>query len=184
MNKYRFRLSNIIENFDDVDDTICIKKIISGGQTGGDMGGLRAGKFLNIETGGTCPKGWKTEKGENKNLEKYGVVENDTTSYVIRTKQNVLDSHGTIGFGVTSSKGMTITKKYCDDNNKPYLHISYPKVNLLPNYMESKFILWLIDNKIEILNVAGNRESRNKGIEKYTMDFIVQSVLKYAVEKQ
>ena len=34
-------------------------KIISGGQTGADMGGLRAGRALNIPTGGSAPHGWK-----------------------------------------------------------------------------------------------------------------------------
>ena len=36
-------------------------KIISGGQTGADMGGLLAAKDLGIRTGGWMPKGWLTE---------------------------------------------------------------------------------------------------------------------------
>lgn len=32
-----------------------VTKIISGGQTGADMGGLLAGELLHIPTGGTCP---------------------------------------------------------------------------------------------------------------------------------
>lgn len=40
-----------------------VTKIISGGQTGGDIGGVRAGKQLGVETGGTLPNGWKTQDG-------------------------------------------------------------------------------------------------------------------------
>lgn len=40
-----------------------LRKIISGGQTGADQGGLRAGRLLHLETGGTAPHNWMTEQG-------------------------------------------------------------------------------------------------------------------------
>jgi Circularly permutated YpsA SLOG family len=40
--------------------TMLLKKIISGGQTGADQAGLRTAKRLGIETGGWMPQGWRT----------------------------------------------------------------------------------------------------------------------------
>lgn len=37
-------------------------KIISGGQTGADMGGLEAAREYGFPTGGYAPKGWMTER--------------------------------------------------------------------------------------------------------------------------
>ena len=45
-----------------------IKKIISGGQTGADRGGLLAGRHLGIETGGTAPPDFITEVGVDDSL--------------------------------------------------------------------------------------------------------------------
>ncbi|MFZ8324119.1 YpsA SLOG family protein, partial [Staphylococcus aureus] len=40
-----------------------LKKVISGGQTGADQAGLRAGKAAGLETGGMVPKGCLTDDG-------------------------------------------------------------------------------------------------------------------------
>jgi hypothetical protein len=37
-----------------------VTKVISGGQSGADLGGLRAAKVLGIQTGGSMPKGFLT----------------------------------------------------------------------------------------------------------------------------
>jgi hypothetical protein len=36
-------------------------KIISGGQTGADQGGLEGARLLGIQTGGTAPYNWMTD---------------------------------------------------------------------------------------------------------------------------
>ena len=41
-----------------------LQKIISGGQTGADRGGLEAAEALGIETGGTVPLGFWTTDGK------------------------------------------------------------------------------------------------------------------------
>ena len=52
-----------------------IKKIISGFQTGADIGGILAAKRLGLETGGTMPKGFRTEDGPRPEFaELYGAV--------------------------------------------------------------------------------------------------------------
>lgn len=40
-----------------------LKKIISGFQSGSDIGGIKAGKTFGLETGGWMPKGFLTENG-------------------------------------------------------------------------------------------------------------------------
>jgi hypothetical protein len=40
-----------------------IEKVMSGGQTGADHGGLRAARRCGIATGGWAPRGWLTEAG-------------------------------------------------------------------------------------------------------------------------
>lgn len=45
-----------------------IEKIVSGGQTGADQGGLEAAEELGIPTGGWAPAGYYTEQGKHKTL--------------------------------------------------------------------------------------------------------------------
>lgn len=151
-----------------------ITKIISGGQTGGDIGGLLAGEQLNIPTGGHCPKGWRNELGTDFRLEKFGLICTDSSGYPTRTRLNVLNSDGTVGFGLQGSPGMKLTRNTCKSMNKPYFPVAY--------YAEMKDIVydtfrqWLINNNIKVLNVAGNRESTNPGIEQFTMQFLVKAI--------
>lgn len=150
-----------------------IIKIISGGQTGGDFGGLLAGVELGLETGGHCPANWKVEQGSNPDLEKYGVVCTKASGYPPRTRLNVANSDGTIGFGNQYSPGMKLTKKICDELGKPYGPIAYPSINSIEVIIKP-FLNWILENNIQILNVAGNRESKNPGIEQFTKEFLVE----------
>jgi hypothetical protein len=52
-----------------------LRKVISGGQTGVDQAFLRAAWRACLETGGTAPKGWRTDKGPNPGLAQYGLKE-------------------------------------------------------------------------------------------------------------
>lgn len=143
-------------------------KIISGGQTGGDQGGLEAGRDLGIKTGGTAPCGWLTETGPDPDLLKYyGLVEGpeDSSKYKIRTRKNVEDSDGTIWFGDPGSPGGRLTLSLCRELGKP--SVINPSSKGLRNWTD-----W---NEIKVLNVAGNRESKNPGIHKRTRDTIVEA---------
>lgn len=63
-----------------------ISKIISGGQTGADQGGLSAAIILNIKTGGTAPKGYRTQAGSASWLNKLGLLEHSSSDYAPRTQ--------------------------------------------------------------------------------------------------
>jgi hypothetical protein len=73
-----------------------VAKIISGGQTSADRGGLDAAIELGIPHGGWCPKGRKAEDGVIPAC--YRLVETNSAGHVARTEQNVIDSHCTVVF--------------------------------------------------------------------------------------
>ena len=143
-----------------------IEKIISGGQTGGDRGGLEAGKKLGIKTGGTAPKGYRTDKGSDYSLKNFGLVEHESWKYPPRTIKNVQDSDATVWFGNTESPGAKLTIGTCNRLGK--------KVFINPETeLQLKNLLTFYN--IKILNVAGNRESSKPGIQKYVEEFLMKT---------
>lgn len=160
---------------------ILIKKIISGGQTGADMGGLLAGKALNIPTGGYAPRGWKTERGPQEELLKsFNLLEWQAFGYSARTFANVNICDATLIVGNINSPGSLLTKKYCSNNKKRfyYMHFyNYDPVSTMRLLAESqKFRRWLARRTTKVLNVAGNRESKNSGIEDFTRRFLIEAL--------
>lgn len=126
-------------------------KVISGGQTGADRTGLEVARDLGISTGGTVPRGWRTETGPDPSLRDFGCVQSASENYPPRTKANVQNSDGTVWFGRIGSRGYLATKREVDAAKKPY--IENPSTLELVGWMN----LW----KIKTLNVAGNRLSEN-----------------------
>lgn len=149
-----------------------IKKIISGGQTGVDKGALEAAKKMLINTGGFCPKDFLTENGSDYSLKNFNLVETDTNDYSYRTILNAENSDGTVifckkdKFGYPIGQGTVFTLETLKKINKPFLI----------NPTQSKFIKWLETNNIEILNIAGNRESQYKGIKVKVEKFLIKSL--------
>ncbi len=142
-----------------------LRKIISGGQTGADMGGLLAAKELGLETGGTAAKYYMTEDGSRLILKtKYGLTAQGT--YAERTYHNINSSDATVVFGNITSQGSGLTVKLCQDLGKPYIH----------NPGVIAFFKFLTEHNVEILNVAGNRESRNPGIERRVREYLVEAL--------
>lgn len=141
-----------------------LRKIISGMQTGADQGGLFAAEDCGLETGGEVPaKAW-TEDGSRYDLvERFGMTISKSYRYDVRTAANVKASDGTVIFGNVHSAGSRLTRKLCDAYDKPCL--------LHPT--QDEFKVWLKRYKIEVLNVAGNRESVNQGIFAYVRAFLV-----------
>jgi len=140
-----------------------LRKIISGGQTGADRGGLEAGKKLGLETGGTAPRGFRTENGSDPGLKGFGVSEHRSADFRPRTIQNVADSDGTVWFGMTDTPGALVTLKNAIALDRP----------LLLNPLPGALCEWIVKNNIEVLNVAGNRESLHPGLQKEVEAFLV-----------
>lgn len=152
-----------------------VRKIISGGQTGADQGGLVAGRKLGLETGGTAPKGFRTATGDDPRLASLGLVEHTSDKYPPRTKCNVRDSDGTLVIGRHSSPGSKLTIKLCAELRKPCFLL--PWLSGQEEVLDpADFKKWIEDNNIETLNVAGNGEGGNQGIGRVTVDFLVDAL--------
>lgn len=149
-----------------------IRKIISGGQTGADQGGLEAAEALGLETGGKMPRGFRTEKGPNPALaKKFGLAELASDEYPPRTRYNVFDSDGTVLFGNVNEPGTRMTRQLCKKSDKPYLVIE-----TFDDYSYRLFGTFLDMYEIEVLNVAGNRESKYPGLQAQVKDFLIRAV--------
>lgn len=131
--------------------------VISGGQTGADLGGLKAAVVLGLNTGGYAPKGFRTERGPAPELADFGLVETFEADYSVRTMMNVHHADVTLWFGRTGTPGYTATRRYCGDR-KPF--------HEQPTFS----VLQKIAMHYAIVNVAGNRESKNPGIEQRVIE--------------
>lgn len=158
-----------------------LHKIISGGQCGADMGGLLAAEELGIPTGGWAPYGWRTELGPNPELgTRFGLKEHVHPAYPHRTAANVQDSDGTVIIGrISGSRGSELTMALCEAHDKPYFTIPSDPMKYGERSYSNAFLRWLQRNDIRILNVAGNRESRNPGIEQKTKLFLVTTLKRH-----
>jgi hypothetical protein len=134
------------------------EKIISGGQTGGDRGGLDAAIALGIPHGGWCPRGRRAEDGPIPPC--YNMKEMTTVEYPPRTRKNIEESDGTAIFseGVFSEEsGCALTVKICQKLEKPHLVVDLSRA---PIPDAAKFVRAFVrDRQIKILNVAGSRGS-------------------------
>jgi hypothetical protein len=153
--------------------TMQIKKIISGGQTGADQAALDVAIEMSIPHGGWVPKGRKTEKGRLP--DGYNVRETEAIDYDQRTELNVVDSDATLILSKGQLEGgSALTQQLARKHHKPCLVIDLDE---LSEYKAVEIIRsWLDVRKIEVLNVAGPRESENPGIYENVKD-LLKSVL-------
>lgn len=137
-----------------------IKKFVSGGQTGVDRAGLDAAIQHNISHGGWCPRGRRAEDGRID--AKYQLKETASPDYAIRTEYNVRDSDGTLILNIGKLEGGTkYTAHIAGSLHKPCLII-----DISAAFEIAEVLGWLKDNNIQILNIAGPRESKYPGIYK------------------
>lgn len=135
--------------------SINLQKVISGGQTGADQGGLEGARRAGIPTGGWAPRNFETEDGPQPELaERYGLVE-CSGGYDERTVRNVQDSDATVLFARNlESDGSKLTLDAAKRLGKPCL------VN--PSAVELR--AFIEEHEVRVLNIAGNRESLAPGI--------------------
>jgi hypothetical protein len=133
-----------------------IRKVISGGQTGVDRAGLDAAIKFGIPTGGYCPKGRGAEDGVIP--EKYPLIELESPEAFYRTEMNVIESDGTLilNKGVLSV-GTKLTYDFTVTNGRPSLIVQLDAIQVIEPAHVAR---WLQDQYINVLNVAGPRESK------------------------
>lgn len=139
-----------------------VLKIVSGGQSGADRAGLDAALELGISIGGYIPSDRWAEDGPIP--ERYtGLLDSRSIDPAVRTRLNVEHSDGTVIFTRGKAKGgSALTLKFACEFGRPRLHIDLLKTS--PETAVAKIRLWLSTSKIESLNVAGSRESKDPGI--------------------
>jgi len=138
-----------------------LEKIISGGQTGADRAALDTAIKFNIPHGGWIAKGRRTEAGPLPDV--YQLREMPTKDYPERTRQNILNSSGTLIIARgTLSGGSKLTQSFARVAGKSICHIDL----LTHDIFEAAIILqsFILENNIRVLNVAGPRASRDPAI--------------------
>ena len=131
-------------------------KIISGGQTGVDRAALDAALRHGIESGGWCPTGRLDESGRIP--DRYPVKELENGGSTKRTLQNVKDSDGTIIiYPGKLSGGTEQTLHFCVEQRRP--HELIDASNISTEKAAQLIADFVCENNIEILNVAGPRQS-------------------------
>lgn len=150
-----------------------LHKVISGGQTGADQGGLIAAKLRNLATGGTAPANFMTSSGPEPTLGTlYGLIARGTLQS--RTKQNIVNSDATLVLSNDMvSPGTRLTRNTCKTLGKPCFE--FDTTELMTAYGDTfgdtggvaatlldamcrTICLKLIRLNVGVLNVAGNRE--------------------------
>ena len=132
--------------------------MISGGQTGVDRAALDAAMQAGLPVGGWCPKGRRAEDGPI--AERYPLRETPTRAYAERTAWNVRDSDGTLVLLPGAAQGGTaLTVREAKRRGKPVLALM---LKAPAGVKEAS--AWLVESKINILNVAGPRESEAPGV--------------------
>jgi hypothetical protein len=141
-----------------------ISKIISGGQTGADRGGLDAAIHCGLDYGGSIPRGRKAEDGAVP-LAYDTLVELSSTNYLARTEANVLAADATLVLAHGPPAGGSLhTVALAGAHGRPCL-----VVDLDAGQQENlaRIVHWLAGagpGTGGILNVAGPRESQQPGI--------------------
>ncbi len=131
-------------------------RIISGGQTGVDRAALDVALKYEIECGGWCPAGRLDEFGRIPNH--YPVQQLAAGGFTERTLQNVKDSDGTvIIYPAGLSGGTEQTVRFCSELRRTHLLVDASKLSA--EDAASLIADFVRKNKIDVLNVAGPRQS-------------------------
>ncbi len=147
-------------------DKRLILRIVSGGQTGVDRAALDVAMALGFPVGGWCPKGRRAEDGVIS--ETYRLTETPLAEYAQRTAWNVRDTDGTLVLLFNKpSPGTKATIEEARVQGKALLLIdltAYPK--------GIDVAAWMVANGIQVLNVAGPRQSEAPGVYEAARAFL------------
>jgi hypothetical protein len=94
-------------------------------------------------------------------------VECEATGFDAHTQKNVEYSDATVWFGHVDSPGAVCTLRAVERGKR--LHLINPDT---PDMLR----WWLEEHRIRVLNVAGNRESKNPGITQKVYQFLLEAL--------
>lgn len=164
---------------------MALRRIISGGQTGVDRAALDSARLSAYSWGGWAPRGRISEEPGGIPEEYFegnarlgcGMKEAESSRYMQRTMWNIRDSDATmiLRTGKTLGPGTKLTIKNLRKKEKIYRICDPYRVYTVP-----RIVQWIVESRIdeegtrgiEVLNVAGSRESRHPGIQARTKQFL------------
>lgn len=150
-----------------------LTKVVSGGQTGADQGGLFGAAAARIPTGGWAPRGWRTEAGPAPWLAAFGLQEHTEAGYPPRTMANVDLADGVLLVGKDTSHGSRLTATYACRTRKPVRAVPYAPGDPPPGHaLVRELYSWCREHGVFVLDVAGNREESNRGICLFTLALV------------
>ncbi|MBN1928913.1 MAG: putative molybdenum carrier protein [Chlorobiaceae bacterium] len=146
-----------------------LARIVSGGQSGVDRGALDAAAEAGLEHGGWCPRGRRAEDGAIP--PRYRLAETPSPRYAVRTAWNVRDSDGTLVLISGPPAGGTKLAVECARRfARPCMVVELEEADV------GALAEWIWENGIEVLNVAGPRESERPGIEADARRFVAELI--------
>ena len=151
-------------------------KIVSGGQTGVDQGALEAAGDLGVDWGGWVPKGWRAENGTVPEQFRARMQEHVSANYIVRTRQNVADSHATLilSDAYPLSGGTLRTRDFCMNMMRSHFVVTFGEVDAVGKVRKWLEQFFAAEYPVPfVLNVAGPRESKSPGIQARTQQFLI-----------
>lgn len=135
-----------------------LRKIVSGGQSGVDRAALDVAISRGLAVGGWCPKGRWAEDGPIP--VRYPLQEAQSADPAERTERNLRDSDATLVIYCADLVGGTrLTVDLAHELNRPL-----QLIDLARGESPGPIRDWLRENGVQVLNVAGPRESESIGI--------------------
>lgn len=154
------------------------RQLISGGQTGADRAGLLAAERLGIPTGGWMPRGFLAADGKHPQFaERFGMQQHRSPLYPPRTRENIRAACATVCLeGAVESRGVVLTRELAAREKKPLLRIRFIRGThgeWQPDHTPADVAAWMIQLQVQVLNVAGNEESKAPGLQHAALTFLL-----------
>ncbi len=151
------------------------KKIISSGMDGADRAALDVARKLGISHGG-----WMS--GDMKVESKYRLKKKTPPGYPGHIENNVIDSDGTL----ILSHGKLNDRSNWQDSfagkyQKPWLHIDLDRMTRFEASI--KISKWVLENRVEILNVTGSSSESDPNICAATMNVLESAIFLGQIEE-
>jgi Circularly permutated YpsA SLOG family len=162
--------------------TDVLRRVVSGGQTGADRGGLDAALEVGLEIGGRAPSRFRAADGVIPERYRLHMTAIDECSYAARTRLNVEESDATLVVSFAGwdrlSPGTAMTVREAQRAKKPCRHAwlpggRFPGADRFAGVAE-QLAEWVLGNRVATLNVAGPRESKEPGIQLATRQVVAE----------
>jgi len=145
-----------------------LQNIISRGREGAEHAAWRAAKTFGVALGGWKPGGCSTEDtSQPEAAQECGAAELRAHSATDQTDRNVQTADATLWFGATTTLGAQETVGACYRFTKPCM-VVYPCASFEPWHVAA----WIGESRISTLNMAGNCEEDEPGIEDLVERFL------------